>query len=299
MSEPARVDQLLDAAMVAALDRLDVISRRQLRGTRDGERRSRRRGQGMEFADFRPYSPGDDLRFVDWNIYGRMERLFLRIFLEEEDLSLMVAVDASASMAIGGKFLIAQRLAMALGYIGLVNQHRVTLAMLKEDSCERLAGLRGRRKAAAAAAWLLQRQAQGGLRFESASRAASQGRQGRGLAIVISDFLMREGMERGLQSWVGRGWDVIALQVLAMEDIAPSTHGITGDLRLIDAEDASETEVTISDALLRDHRDRLQAHNATLRGLCTRRGIRHIAIDTEVDLARLLLETLRHGGILR
>ncbi|MFM7807404.1 MAG: DUF58 domain-containing protein, partial [Planctomycetota bacterium] len=101
MSSLGRIDQLLDAPLVAALDRLDITSRRPLQGTRQGERRSRRRGQGMEFADFRPYAAGDDLRFVDWNIFGRLDRLFLKMFLEEEDLSLIIALDTSASMRTG------------------------------------------------------------------------------------------------------------------------------------------------------------------------------------------------------
>jgi uncharacterized protein (DUF58 family) len=296
-----RVDRLLDPPLVAALDRLDVISRKMLRGTRQGERRSRRRGQGMEFADFRPYAPGDDLRFIDWNIYGRIERLFLRLFLEEEDLSLVVAVDASASMGFGnpGKFEIARRIAMSLAYVGLVTQHRVTLAFMRGSGAERLDGLRGRRKAGEAAGWLLSQAPSGTLDFAAACRAIATGRQGRGVVVIIGDFLVREGLEQGLQSLAGRGWDVFALQVLAPEEIEPGAHGITGDLRLVDVEAGEEVEVTVSEALLRRQRERLQAHNARLRELCTRLGARHLSIDTREDLARLMLESLRRGGLLR
>ena len=301
MSSLGRIDQLLDAPLVAALDRLDVSSRRPLQGTRQGERRSRRRGQGMEFADFRPYTAGDDLRFIDWNIYGRIERLFLRLFLEEEDLSLVVALDESASMGFGTppKFDIARRVAMGLAYVGLVNQHRVTLSGLRGEGCERLSALRGRRKAAEAANWLLARQPAGALDFEKACRALAAGRQGRGIVVLVGDFLVQEGLERGLRAVVGRGWDVFALQVLAPEEIAPASHGIVGDLRLVDAEHGGETEVTVSEALLREHRRRLEAHNARWRELCTRLGIRQLSIETTVDLPRLMLESLRRGGLLR
>jgi uncharacterized protein (DUF58 family) len=296
-----RVHELLDAPLVAALERLDVISRRMLRGTRQGERRSRRRGQGMEFADFRPYAPGDDLRFIDWNIYGRIERLFLRLFLEEEDLSLVVAVDASASMGFGtpGKFDVARRVAMSLAYVGLVNQHRVTLATMRGTGAERLDGLRGRRKAGEAAAWLLERRPEGPLDFAAACRSLGSGRQGRGVVVLVGDFLVREGLEQGLQALAGRGWDLFALQVLAPEELAPGEHGITGDLRLLDVEAGDEVEVTVSEALLRRQRERLQAHNARLRELCTRLGARHLSIDTREDLPRLMLESLRQGGLLR
>ena len=301
MSSLGRIDQLLDAPLVAALDRLDVSSRRPLQGTRQGERRSRRRGQGMEFADFRPYAAGDDLRFVDWNIYGRIERLFLRIFLEEEDLSLLVAVDESASMGFGTptKFDVARRVAMAMAYVGLVNQHRVTLACLRGEHAERLPGLRGRRKASEAANWLLGREPGGALDFAAGCRDLSSGRHGRGVALIVSDFLAEEGVAAGLQAMRLRGWDVFALQVLAPEDVAPGAHGVVGDLRLVDSERGSEVEVTVSEALLREHRRRLEAHNAALREACTRVGARQLTIETTVDLPRLMLESLRRGGLLR
>lgn len=126
---PARVDELIDSKLMARLDVLDVVSRKVFLGKVQGERRSRRRGVSVEFADYRHYAHGDDLRFVDWNVYARLDRLFLKIFLEEEDLSLVIAIDSSASMNWGNpnKFLFCLKLAMALGYIGLVNHNRVSL----------------------------------------------------------------------------------------------------------------------------------------------------------------------------
>ncbi len=156
-SAMTKLEDLLDPSLVASLERLDLMSRKMLQGRMQGERRSRRRGQGMDFADFRPYAAGDDLRFVDWNIYGRLDRLFLKMFLEEEDLGLVIAIDGSASMDSGtpNKFDVARRIAMALGYVGLVNQHRVTLALLQEGRAHCLSALRGRRRTADAASWLM------------------------------------------------------------------------------------------------------------------------------------------------
>jgi uncharacterized protein (DUF58 family) len=295
------LERLLDPALMQALERLDVGSRRILRGTRQGERRSRRRGQGMEFADFRPYVAGDDLRFIDWNIYGRMERLFLRLFEEEEDLSLVVAVDASASMGFGTprKFDVARSLAMALGFVGLVQQHRVTLAALHGDTAERLDGLRGRRKASEAASWLLTREAGGPLDFERAARSLASHRVGRGVAVVIGDFLFAQGLQEGMRALAARGWDLFLLQVLAPEELRPGDHGVHGDLRLVDAEGAAEVEVTVSEAVLREHRARLEAHNAAWRELCLRLGVRQMSVETTADLPRLVLEGLRRGGLLR
>jgi uncharacterized protein (DUF58 family) len=301
MSAMKKLDDLLDAPLVAALDRLDLMSRKQLQGRQQGERRSRRRGQGMDFADFRPYAAGDDLRFVDWNIYGRLDRLFLKMFLEEEDLGLVVAVDGSASMDSGtpNKFDAARRLAMALGYVGLVNQHRVTLALLQEGRADRLAGLRGRRRAADAATWLLSRRAAGAAGFESACRTLATARLGRGVVVVIGDFLLREGYDTGLRALAARGWDVVAVQVLSPEEIDPRRGAQGDDVRLVDCEDRSEVEITLTAAAVRDQTRRVEAHAAGLRETCLKLGVRSLTITSAVDWPKLLLETLRGQGLLK
>src|SRR5215216_2220329 len=122
-------EPLLTSEFMARLDQLDVMSRKLLAGKMKGERRSKRRGQSVEFADYRNYVIGDDLRFIDWNIYGRLDRLFLKLFLEEEDLSLYILVDTSKSMDYGDphKAMYIKRVAAALGYIGLVNYNRVNV----------------------------------------------------------------------------------------------------------------------------------------------------------------------------
>src|SRR5438552_7630160 len=125
-------DLLLDPAFMARLDQLDVMSRKLLAGKMKGERRSKRRGQSVEFADYRTYVIGDDLRFIDWNIYARLDRLFLKLFLEEEDLSVYVLVDMSKSCDYGDphKALYLKRVAAAIGYIGLVNYNRVSICAM-------------------------------------------------------------------------------------------------------------------------------------------------------------------------
>src|SRR5437588_847545 len=129
VAAPTKNDLLLDPGFMARLDQLDLISRKLLAGKMKGERRSKRRGQSVEFADYRNYVVGDDLRFIDWNIYARLDKLFLKLFLEEEDLSLYVLIDISKSCDFGNpnKALYMKRVAAALGYIGLVNYNRVNI----------------------------------------------------------------------------------------------------------------------------------------------------------------------------
>src|ERR1700753_4055928 len=144
----SRQSLLLSPQFMARLDQLDLVSRKLLAGKMRGERRSKRRGQSVEFADYRNYVVGDDLRFIDWNIYARLDKLFLKLFLEEEDLSLYVLVDVSKSCDFGNpnKAHYLKQVAAALGYIGLVNYNRVNIVALAEGIVAETGGLRGRRK---------------------------------------------------------------------------------------------------------------------------------------------------------
>lgn len=299
---PERIDDLIDNSLMARIGQLDVVSRKIFSGKIQGERRSKRRGQSVEFADFRPYVHGDDLRFIDWNIFGRLDRLFLKIFLEEEDLSLLVAIDASASMDWGdpNKLAYAQRLAMALGYVGLVNHNRVTLAAFGgEGGLRTLANLRGRRKTAEMGRWLLDLRAGGQGGFEESMKALALSRQGRGVMLVISDFLLKEGFEKGLRYVAGRGYDLWCVQTLSPQEIDPAAHGLVGDWRLTDAEDRDEAEVTASPGLVEQYRANLGAWCARLRDFSVRRSIMHMVVDTSTGVDALLLEYMRRRGLLR
>ena len=299
---PRKLDDLIDSRLMARLDAIDVVSRKIFSGKLQGERRSKRRGQSIEFADFRPYVHGDDLRFVDWNIFGRLDRLFLKMFLEEEDLSLILAVDTSASMRTGNPdtFDYARRTAMALAYVGLVNQHRVSLVGFSSEGIERASNLRGRRKAADVASWLLKREPAGASGFEQAMRLVGTTRIGRGVMVVLSDFLFAEGFEKGLNMVAGRGYDVYALQLLAPQVVDPTREGaVTGDLLLVDSETGTATEVTVTPELLRVYRERLDRLCGSLRAFCTRRDIVHMVVETSTPVETLLLEYLRKRGLLR
>ena len=301
-ARPERVDDLIGNELMARIGQLDVVSRKIFSGKIQGERRSKRRGQSVEFADFRPYVHGDDLRFIDWNIFGRLDRLFLKIFLEEEDLSLLVAIDTSASMDWGdpNKLAYAQRLAMALGYVGLVNHNRVTMAAFGGDGGLRiLKNLRGRRRTSEMGRWLLDLQPGGANSFEESMKSLAVSRQGRGVMLVISDFLFKEGYEKGLRYVAGRGYDLWCLQTLAPQEIDPAAHGLAGDWRLTDAEDRDEAEVTASPGLIDQYRANLGAWCANLRDFAVRRSIMHLVVDTSTDIDVLLLEYLRRRGLVR
>lgn len=298
---PTKVDELLGSHLMASLDKLDVVARKIFSGKIQGERKSRRRGSSVEFADYRQYTSGDDLRFIDWNVYARLDRLFMKIFLEEEELTLGIAIDASASMEYGNpnKFDFARRLAMALGYVALSSHNKVSLFGFNSEGVQRVTGLRGKRRTRDMGQWLLDLVPLGGTSFIEACKVISKSRQGRGVLVVLSDCLEENGMKQGLSYLVGGGWDVFVIQSLAPEEISPLDAGLEGDLRFIDVESGAECEITATAPLISRYKQRLDHYCEGLREQCTRIGAGSVRVSTDVDMEQLLVEYLRGRGLLR
>lgn len=293
-----RLTDLLDPEFMTRLDALDVLSRKILQGKLRGERRSKRRGQSVEFADHRPYVVGDDLRFVDWNIYGRLEQLFLKLFLEEQDLTVHIVADASASMSVGepSKELFIKKLAAALGYVSLVNNNRVSMSMFGDGLTGQLANMRGRNYLHQMADFLLTAECDGLSQFDTACRQLVSGRIGSGVMIVLSDFLFKEGYDSGLRRLIGRQYDLYVIQVLSAQELSPD---LAGDLKLIDVEDADVAEITVSAALAKYYKRNLTAYCNELKDFCTRRGAVYVLASSADSVESLVLNYLRRIRLLR
>jgi uncharacterized protein (DUF58 family) len=293
-----RLTDLLDPEFMNRLDSLDVLSRKILQGKLQGERRSKRRGQSVEFADHRPYVAGDDLRFVDWNIYGRLEQLFLKLFIEEQDLTVHIVVDGSASMSVGepSKDLFIKKLAAALGYVSLVNNNRVSISVFADGVAGQLANMRGRNYLHQMADFLLTAQCDGVSQFETACRQIASGRIGCGVMIVLSDFLFKEGYDSGLRRLIGRQYDLYVIQVLSAQELSPD---FAGDLKLIDIEDADVAEITVSAALVKYYKRNVTAYCNELKDFCTRRGAVYALANSGDSVESLVLNYLRRIRLLR
>ena len=299
IKRPETIDDLLDPELVTTTSRLDYTSKKIFAGKLRGERRSKKRGESVEFADHRPYVSGDDIRHIDWNIFGRLDRLFLKLFLEEEDLSLILVIDCSASGDCGepNKFLYMQKLAMALGYIGLVNFNRVSATAIGDPGViSAVRDLRGRRRTQELARWLCSLTPDGGLDFREACKRIALNRRGKGVMIILSDFFIKEGYQDGLRLLIGRGFDVFAMQILSPQELKPP---ITGDLRLKDIEDGDMAEVTISAPLLKRYHANLTAYTDQLRQFCARREITLLTVSTETEIDTLIIDYMRKKGLLR
>lgn len=297
-ASPAQAGALLSPDFLARLQRLELVSRRLFAGRFKGERRTRNRGTSVEFADYRNYVFGDEPRFVDWNTYARLGRLFLKLFVEEEDLSVHFLIDASASMGIGDpqKLRYGVQAAAAMAYVSLLSQDRVSLGAFSTDNIRTMRPRRGRSAAMEIFDFLASLEPAGSTSLEAAARKlAAMGRRS-GLVVVVSDFLDRAGYETALGALLHRRCEVVALHVISPEDEAPS---LAGDLRLVDVEEGDAVEITASERLLRHYRTVFADWSAGLQQFCRARGISYIPARTGVPFEDLVLKTLRAAGLMR
>jgi uncharacterized protein (DUF58 family) len=288
---------LLDSAFMARLDQLDVMSRKLLAGKLKGERRSKRRGQSVEFADYRNYVVGDDLRFIDWNIYARLDKLFLKLFLEEEDLSLYVLVDVSKSCDYGEphKALYMKRVAAALGYIGLVNYNRVNVIAMADGIVAETGATRGRRRVAQLLEFIGTLKPSGTSHLADACKRFALAHRQKGVLVILSDFFDKGGYENGLRYVSSGKYDLFAVQILSPQEIDPD---LQGDLKLKDMEDDDMAEVSITQPLIKQYKANLNAYCLGLKDYITRRGGTYLFTSTAVPFDALMLNYLRERGLL-
>jgi uncharacterized protein (DUF58 family) len=289
---------LLSPQLLAKLEKMELVSRKIFRGRMKGERRSPRKGQSVEFADFRNYVPGDDLRFVDWNTYARLDRLFLKMFLEEEDLHLYTLIDASRSMEFGTptKLRYAVQLAAALAFVGLIRGDRVKIETLGQSALGAAPIFRGRKSL-----WRMLDHLESIPPAQDTSLAEGVKNfclrnSGKGIVVLLSDLMDKAGYETALRYLVSRDMDVYVIQILSAEETDPE---IQGDLRLVDCEDGDAAEVTVSAILLKRYKQTLAAFVDSARQFCTRRGMVYLLARNEVPVEDLIGGYLRNRGLVR
>jgi uncharacterized protein (DUF58 family) len=304
---------LLTPDLLRRLEQFQLLAARRAKSSAKGERRSKARGQSVEFADYRNYVAGDDFRYLDWNLYGRLDRLFLKLYEEEREMPVRVFLDASESMTFGAppKFDFARQVAAAVGYVALCGFDRVAVCAFPE--------MEAAAPGQDAAAWSAEQAARGGLRVvrgrkssleffrnistitahgaanmnEALRRGAIEARQA-GVAVLLTDFLDPAGYEAGLNALVGRGFQVNAIQILAPEEFTPPAFG---DLRLVDSETGAIQEVTYGKFRLKAYQQTVQNFRQRLREHCQGRGINFFSVISDTSLEDLLLKQLRKSEV--
>jgi uncharacterized protein (DUF58 family) len=287
---------VFDEAFLRQLERLGVLMKQPVRGGLKGGRRSVKRGQSVEFADYRDYALGDDLRQLDWNVYARLEKLFVKLFVEEEDVTITFLIDASPSMAYGRpqKLLFAKRAAAALGYIALSGEDRVVTTALAGRTARRHGGLRG----AGRIFRLLGNlsgigPAEGPTDLVLAARHAAAMLTGRGVVVLLSD-LLDPAADRVIRELAATSSELIVLHTLSPEELDPP---LEGDLRLVDAESGEGIDLTVDLAALDEYRTRLAAWQEGLADVARKRRASYVPIATDTPLADLVFAELRRRRV--
>ncbi|MCG3151009.1 MAG: hypothetical protein GEEBNDBF_00275 [bacterium] len=286
---------VLEEGFLARLERLHYLTRLMVVGGMRGEKKSRRHGSSIEFADYRAYSRGDDLRRVDWKVFARTDRFYTKLFHEEEDLTVHLLIDASASMAYGKpqKFMVAQQVAAAMGYIAMANLERTRFRVFGDRLYANDTGyLRSKGSVHKAFRFLedLEPQREARTDFRKSFETFAGQTKGQGLVIILSDFLAEEGLVEGLKRILYAGHQIVCVQLLDQQEMEPD---LRGELELRDAEEGTLREVTISPRLLRMYRAYRDAYLQQFETTCRRLGMSYIRALTSEPMEEIVLQGLR------
>jgi len=292
---PPSDEELFDDDFQRKLDYLALVSRRVFAGRLRAERRTKKSGSGVEFADHRDYVAGDDFRYLDWNVYQRFGRLLVRLYEEEEDLAIYIVIDSSSSMGFSSKrkFRYAKRLAAALAYVGLANLDRITIVATTDRIEERMPTARGKARIFKVLQFLKGLEASGVTDLGDAMKSFVAQHKRRGLVIVLSDLYDPQGFERGINVLRYAKFEPFVLHVVDPSDAAPK---LSGDVRIYDCETGEEREVTVTPKVLTQFRSAYESYLAEIKKFCTERQVPYVPADVNVAFDELVLRVLRRGG---
>lgn len=293
---PGGENPLLEASFLQRLQRLQLLVRRPLPGQWKGEHRSPKRGYSVEFADFREYVPGDDLRYVDWRAYGRLERLYLKQYVEEEDIYVLLLVDCSRSMRFGqpNKLLFALQVAAAIGYIAMCRFHRVGAGLIADGKVLWMRLVRGKQSLIPLLTFLGSPPEAKKTALLQAARQVVSGWKHRGAVYLLTD-LMDEQWNEALRTLLAPRHELTLIHTLSPQELDPD---LMGDLLLVDSETGEMREVSLSSTALNLYRRALQQMRENASALCGHFGGNYLLADTSQSLEGFILREMRQRGVL-
>lgn len=289
---------LFDNAVLGRLERLRLLPTRRLTNRSRGEHLSGKGGTSTEFSDYRNYVAGDDVRFVDWNIFSRLNRPYMKLYRHEEEMHVVVLVDASSSMMFENKFERARQLAAAFGVMGLMNLERVSVYVCNQvgQAPVFLPPCTGRVSMRRLFEFLEGVEGGGDAPIEQAVEAVLRRHSGRGVAVVLSDFLSLGDLQRPMNMLFSAGLEIFAVQILSPVELDPE---VTGDLRFVDCESGATLDVSSVGDLLGLYHEHRQALEDELALLCRQRNGRFLSINSRDPLEWVLFDLLRRRGWVR
>lgn len=295
----AQLTSLFENAVLNQIERMRLRPRRRLTNRSRGEHLSGKGGSSTDFADYRDYAVGDDLRYVDWNIFARLQRPYIKQFQHEEELHVVLLVDASTSMMFEDKLLRARQMAAAFGIMGLLSVERVSAYAIHDKSGRPgiLPPGTGRIRIRPLLTFLEQIEGGGSTPIEAAIESMLRFHRGRGIAIIISDFLTLGDLTRSLNLLYSSGLEVWGLQVLGESEINPN---VQGDLRFVDSETGETLDITNAAELLNVYHDQRLWLMESLDAMCRRRNGRFLSVSSALSVTEILFDQLcRQGWVLR
>jgi uncharacterized protein (DUF58 family) len=300
-SRPTRAHveaELFDDEFQRRLDYLAIMSKRVFSGRTRAERKTKKSGSGIEFVDHRDYVEGDDLRYLDWNLYQRFGKLQVRLFEEEEDLAVYVIVDSSTSMGFGdgGKLRHAKRLGAALAYVALANLDRVSVVSATDHVVSNMPPTRGKQRIFKVFDFLRAVKPQETTALGDAVKTFVAQNKRRGIAVLISDLYDPAGFEGGINVLRFNKFEPIVLHVTDKTDARPK---LLGDVRVYDCETGEERDVTVTPKLLERYAEAHRAYREEIELFCASKQVPYFAADVSVPFDELVLRVFRRGGFLR
>jgi uncharacterized protein (DUF58 family) len=292
---------IFDESTLRKLNQLTLAASRVRAGMTKGERRSTKRGTSIEFADYRNYTPGDDLRRLDWNVYARLDRPFIKLLEEEEDLAVHILVDLSGSMDWGegemNKLLYAQRLAAALGAIALNGGDQLTISTLRSGSVSAQFGpSRGAQHLVQMLAFLEGLAANGQTNLSSSIHQYNLQTHRSGLVFMLTDLFSPTGVQEGARQLQSKGYEISILHILAPDEISPP---LAGDLQLVDIETGQTEEVSLDSGLREIYRNNLKTWQENFQQEFRKKGIRYMKLSTDTAWDKFVLHEMRKEGIVK
>ena len=296
----AQLTELLSNKTLGRIERMRLNPMCRLTSRHRGEHLSGRGGSSMEFADYRDYSPGDDIRFIDWNIFSRLNRPYLKLFRLEEEMHLVIISDASESMAFDGKFEMAKKLAAAFGVMGLFGNERVS-AWYPNDNPDfsgpaKFPSCHGRAKLRQFLHFTGDSEAGGSLPFDNAVDDVLKHHKGKGIVVLLSDFFTFGDMTRNMNALFSSGLEIFAVQILSPAELNPE---LTTDARFVDSETENNLDVSSGGSLLSIYHDHRKEHTGNLEKICKQRSGRFLSISSDMKIETILFDIMQRRGWIR
>ena len=300
MSEEIRLTELLSNRTLSRIERLRLSTLQNLTSHHRGEHLSGRGGSSIEFSDYRDYSPGDDIRFIDWNIYSRLKRPYMKLFKLEEEMHLVIIVDSSESMTFGGKFLLAKKIATAFGLIGLYGNERVSAWYPTDYNgfsfTDAFPPSHGRSYIKKYLNFTNESKAGGDLSFADSIDNVLKHHKGKGAVLLLSDFLTPSNISHSMNSLFSSGLEIFGVQILSPAEIDPE---LNSDARFVDSETSANIDISSGGDLLKIYHEHRLNYTHNLEKICKKRSGRFLSVSSETDIETILFDIMQKRGWLK